>query len=230
MALTQATLIKKISLTDDIFELHYTLSEIKPFTAGQFITFILSWIGWRAYSILEIKDETIVLVIKRWSIEMWGRWGSIFLCDALVWDVFSCVWPAGHFVLSAKNTSRLFLGTGTGLVPLYSHICEWLKWAWNHKYQLVFWVRSKQDLYYLQRFEELKNKYPSTFFYHLMVSRDSAEGIIHHGYVTDFLNEKTILDFEEYYICGAPAMIESCEKKLLELKVPIENIFFEKYA
>jgi NAD(P)H-flavin reductase len=41
MAMMQATLSKKITLTDDVFELHYTLSEKKEMKAGQFMTFIL---------------------------------------------------------------------------------------------------------------------------------------------------------------------------------------------
>jgi len=41
MAMMIATLSKKIALTDDVFELHYILSEKKEMIAGQFITFIL---------------------------------------------------------------------------------------------------------------------------------------------------------------------------------------------
>jgi predicted ferric reductase len=36
-------------------------------------------------------------------------------------------------------------------------------------------------------------------------------------------------NFEEVYICGAPSMIESTEKKLEKIGFNKENIFFEKY-
>lgn len=85
-------------------------------------------------------------------------------------------------------------------------------------------------MYYLERFEALKKLYPDTFYYHLCVSRDESQGIIHKGYVSDFLTQKSVSDFNEFYICGAPAMIEGCQKRLTELGVSSENIFFEKYA
>ncbi len=70
MGLLQATLVRKDLLTTDVFELEYQLSEKKEFIPGQFITFILPGIGGRAYSILEQNNESIILVIKRWSLEM----------------------------------------------------------------------------------------------------------------------------------------------------------------
>jgi ferredoxin-NADP reductase len=213
-----------------VFELHYTLSEKKEMKAGQFMTFILPWVWGRSYSILELRWNIAILIIKRWPIDNGGRWGSIVLCDAEIWDEFKCVWPVGHFVLTEHTASRLFIWTGTGLVPLYSMILEWLKNNSSQKYQLVFWVRYKKDLFYIDKFEALKAKYPDTFYYHTVVSRDPADWIIHSWYVTDFLSPKVIWDFDEFYLCGAPAMIEGVENKLSELWVEKESIFFEKYA
>lgn len=229
MALSQAILTFKKNLTSDVFELHYTLSEEKIFVAGQFLTFILPHIGGRAYSILEYSHGKIVLVIKRWSSDMGGRWGSMMLCDAAVWTSFRCVGPAGHFVLGHQDTSRLFLATGTGLVPLYSQIVSGLSQTGSYKYQLVFWVRTKQDLYYVEKFEALKRQFPDTFYYHLVVSRDIWNSMIHQGYVTDFITEKSVQSFEEYYICGAPNMIESCQDRLSQFGISPEKVFFEKY-
>lgn len=87
-----------------------------------------------------------------------------------------------------------------------------------------------QDLFYLEQFKELKQQYPDTFYYHLVVSRDEAEGMIQKWYVTDFLTENTVKQYQEYYLCGAPAMIEWCQEKLKTLWVPEEQVFFEKYS
>jgi ferredoxin-NADP reductase len=62
------------------------------------------------------------------------------------------------------------------------------------------------------------------------VSRDEAEGMIQKWYVTDFLTENTVKQYQEYYLCGAPAMIEWCQEKLKTLWVPEEQVFFEKYS
>lgn len=231
MPLKTCTLVKKIVLTHDVYELHYELPEVTSMLPGQFITFIMKGIGGRSYSILELLwGKIAVLVIKKWGLEVGWQGGSMKLCDAELWEVFQFVGPAGHFTLSEGVKNRLFLWTWTGLVPLYNQILEWLAREGNEKYQLVFWARHIWDLYYLDRFETLKKLYPQRFYYHLVVSRDESIGMIHKGYVTDFLSKNVTSGYWEYYLCGAPAMIESCQKKLSELWVHEEDIFFEKYA
>lgn len=230
MALKTCTLIKKIALTHDVYELHYKLPESTTMLPGQFMTFILQGIGGRSYSILELLDWTVaVFVIKRWELENTGRGGSIKLCDAELWDVFQFVWPVGHFLLTDGEKNRCFLGTGTWLVPLYNQIISGLARNWKEKYQLVFWARTKKDLFYLDHFADLKEKYPQRFYYHLFVSRDESQDIIHSWYVTDFLTENVASQYSEYYLCGAHAMIQSCQEKLSILWIKDENIFFEKY-
>lgn len=230
MWMMQVTLDKKIALTKDVFELHYKLPEKLDMKPGQFFTFILPWIWGRAYSALEIKSDIVILIIKRWGeADGWRGW-SIALCDANIWDEFKLVGPAGHFVLQDTQVNKLFLGTGTWLVPLYNMILEGLKSNSNSKYQLVFWVRYLDDMFYLGEFETLKKEYPDTFYYHLVVSRSESEWLIHKWYVTDFLSNKVVSEFDEYYICWAPAMIEWCQTKLTELWVDNESIFFEKYS
>lgn len=230
MAMMQAKLVKKISLTHDVFELHYELSEEKQMKPGQFLTFILPGIGGRSYSVLELVWNRAVLIIKKWPAETGWRGWSTALCDAEIWDVFKCVWPVGHFVLQENIWNKLFIGTGTGLVPLYNMILEWLKKKSWEKCQLVFWVRYLTDMFYKENFEKLKTQYPDTFYYHLVVSRDESEWIIKKWYVTDFLSEKVVSQYGEYYLCGAPAMIESCQEKLSWLWIENENIYFEKYV
>jgi len=226
----QITLTKKISLTHDVYELHYKLPEVMSMIPGQFFTFILPGIGWRSYSALEIRSDIVVLIIKRWDGSDGGRGWSIALCDANIWDEFKAVWPAGHFVLQENTDDKLFLWTGTGLVPLYNQIIEWLKKNTWEKYQLVFWVRHMSDVFYLDEFASLKEQYPETFYYHLVVSRDEWKWMVKKWYVTDFLSEKVVSDYKEFYICGAPAMIEWCQEKLSELWVSENKVYFEKYA
>jgi NAD(P)H-flavin reductase len=69
----QVVVNKKIALTGDVFELHYKLPEIKTMLPGQFITFIIAGIGGRSYSILEIKEDIAVLIIKKWEATDGGR-------------------------------------------------------------------------------------------------------------------------------------------------------------
>ena len=146
-----------------------------------------------------------------------------------MWEVFKYVGPAGHFTLSKWRKNRLFLGTWTWLVPLYNQIIAWLRNDTQEIYRLIFGARFKKDLYYIERYEALKKTYAHNFDYTLTVSREDADDVIHKGYVTDFISKDIINQFDQYYICWAPAMIESCIRKLSDYWVSQENIFFEKY-
>lgn len=230
MWMMQVTLEKKIALTKDVFELHYKLPENLTMLAGQFFTFILPWVWGRAYSALDIKDDTVILIIKKWAESDGGRGWSVILCDANLWDKFKLVWPAGHFVLQENADNKLFLWTGTWLVPLYNMILVWLAKNTGEKYQLVFWVRNMSDMFYLKEFAKLKEQYPDRFYYHLVVSRDEWEWMIKKWYVTDFLSPKVVSEYGEFYICWAPAMIEWCQSTLEKLWVENEKIYFEKYS
>ena len=227
MWMFQAVLERSKIIAPNIYELEYSYSGPKDMIPGQFITFILPGIGGRAYSVLEMRDESLILIIKRWSPEMGGRWGSLFLCDAKVGQKFNYVGPSGHFTLSSWDLSRCFLGTGTGFVPLYNQILWSLK-RWDvSKIHLVFWVRTKEDLFYIDELKDLSRKY-AHFDFEIYLSREET-GLAKKWYVTDFLKATNISDFEEFYMCGAPSMIESCETRLIELWIAKERIFFEKY-
>lgn len=227
MSMMVATLREKINLTHDVFKLTYELTDSRRMKPGQFITLILPEIWGRSYSILELNDKIAVLIVKRWSIEEWGRGGSIMLCDAEIWTDFKCVGPAGHFVLTEGDKPRLFIGTGTGFVPLYNQII-WALERWDTKpVSLVFGVRTMSDNFYSSELMQLKQKHPN-FMYSRYLSRQDAIGFLR-GYVTNFLNENVVKNFEEFYLCWAPEMIESTIAKLKEFWVHDDHIFFESY-
>ena len=221
------TLTKKIELTADVFELHFECSEDFEIKPGQFVTFILPKIGGRAYSILEQNWNKTILIIKRVNEENGWRWGSIFICDSQIWDVLNWVWPAGHFVLKETDNNKLFIWTWTGLVPLYNQIIAGLE-RWDiWRYTFIFWVRTREDLFYLDQFSELTRKYKN-FSCGLYLSREESD-VTEKWYVTDFLIEKNTSQYDEAYICWMPVMVDSAVDKLQKSGMKKESIFSEKY-
>ncbi len=223
-------LIEKNKLTSDIYELIFESDDIdfwKNFKSWQFVTFILDKIWGRAYSVLDFLDfQKFVLIIKKREAEDGWRWGSKYICEREVWETLKWVWPSWHFVLQETNKNKLFLATGTWFVPLYNQILWALEKKLEANLTLIFWAREKKDLFYLEKLEELK-KNNKNFDYKIYLSREESE--YNKGYVTDFLEEKNVKNFEEFFICWAPKMIESCEKQLKNLWIFEENIYFEKY-
>lgn len=220
-------LIKKIKLTPDIYELEFEWEKQLKFLCWQFITFLVPIIWWRAYSILEVKLNKIILIIKKREIENWWRWWSKFICELNIWDTLKWIWPAWHFTIKTNNKNKLFLCTWTWFVPLYSQI----KWAieeklwWN--FTLLFWLREKSDIFYIEKLEELKNNNPK-FDYKIYLSKEKRT-IYNKWYITNFLTKENMDFFDEYYICWAPSMIQNTKTILENHWIIKENILTEEY-
>jgi NAD(P)H-flavin reductase len=135
--------------------------------------------------------------------------------------------PAGKFLLQNNNKNKLFIWTGTGFVPLYNQILHALDQNIDCNLELLFWARKLEDLFYLTQLEKIKQD-NSNFNYQVYLSRE--ENTPHNtGYVTDFLSKENIEKFNEYYICGIPALIDSSTEILEKNKITKENILIEKY-
>ena len=236
--LQQFKIIEKKNLTPDVYEITFEWEkdlEIKPW---QFVTFLLPEIGWRAYSILEQNWNKTVLIIKKRELENGWRWWSKYICEREVWEELKAVGPAGHFLLKENKKNKLFIGTGTWLVPLYNMIIAELEKKLKNKVYLTFWIREETDIFYIEQLEDIKKEYPN-FDYEIYISRvkdlhkfklQNHDVNIHSWYTTNHLTKINISKFEEFYICWAPKMIESTVEKLENLWFKTnENIFYEKY-
>ena len=227
MPLNYFRLIEKRKLTSDIYELVFQASEKFDFLPGQFITFILPNIWWRAYSILKTQWNKVTLIIKSRSSNNWWRGWSEYICNRKIWEELKWTNPAGKFLLQNNNKNKLFIWTGTGFVPLYNQIIHSLSQNQECKLELLFWARKLWDLFYLTDLEKIKNN-NSNFDYKVYLSRE--ENTQHNtGYVTDYLTKNNLNNFEEYYICWIPALIDSSIKILEENNISNKNILTEKY-
>jgi len=227
MALKQFTLTETKLLTHDVYEMSFKTEDPIDMDYGQFVTFILPGIWGRSYSVLEVEENTIKLIIKKVELSDSGRGWSIFICDSQVWDTLQWVGPAGHFILQKNDKNKLFIGTGTGLVPLYNQILWINELGLNSKTKMLFWVRREDDLFYIDELNNLAEK--DNFSYEVYTSREKVWDY-REGYVTLYLTEENVKDFEEFYICGMPAMVDACIEKLRELWISEESIFSEKYT
>lgn len=163
------------------------------------------------------------------------------LCEAKIGDKFIGLFPLGHFVLQERISNKFFIGTGTGFAPLYYQICKAIENNFSGKIHFVFGVRFTKDNFYLEKIQELQ-KIHKNFSYSLYFSQEknfensadivknsSGKFSVQSGYVTDFLTVENLENYDEFYICGSPAMVKSAKEKLLLLGKNSENIFSEQY-
>lgn len=220
-------LIEKNKLTSDVYEMIFESEENMSAKPWQFVTFILDKIGWRAYSVLEVNWNKVKLIIKKREVKDWWRWWSKFICELEIWDNLKWVWPAWHFLLQENSKNKLFIWTWVGLVPLYNQINWSLQKKQLAKLKLLFWVRTKADVFYEEKFKNIKETNPN-FDYSISLSREDILWY-HNWYTTDLIDEETVKEFEEYYLCWAPSVVDCAVEKLKNLWVSEEAIFYEKY-
>lgn len=224
--INQDYILKNIkNLTSDVFELEFEGDNEILAEAWQFITFLIPWIWARAYSILEKNWKNLKFIIKKIEIENGWKWWSKFLCEQKENTVLKWIWPSWHFILKENEKNKVFLGTGTGFVPLFNQIKTALKKNKKEKLKFIFWVRTSKDLFYLEELKNLKEKF-SNFDFTIYLSREENKDF-KKWYITDEI--KFLQDFEEAYICWSPAMVDSAKEILLKQNFLEENIFDEKY-
>jgi len=220
-------LINKTKLTHNIFELTFEWEKEFKFLHWQFITFIIKSVWGRSYSILKTNEKKIILIIKKREKTEWWRWWSKYLCERSIWDIISWIWPAWHFTLKHNNNNKLFLWTWTWFVPLYNQINWALQLNLKSNLTLLFGLRTKDDIFYLEKLEKLKSKY-SNFNYEIYLSREK-NNIFNKWYITDFLIKKNINKYKEFYICWTPSMIQNSKRILENCMIKKEDILTEEY-
>lgn len=219
------TLIQKKYLTSEVFELVYESKNDFEIIPGQFITFLLPKTGFaRAYSVLYKEEKKIFFIIKRLEN---GRWWSKEICDYNIGIILHWLGPAGHFIDSKKEVNKLYLATGTGIVPLYFLVKDLLSKWYKKNLKIIFGNRTFGDIYYLNELLELKNKF-SNFDFEIFLSREQKVWF-QKWYISSFLTQKNKNNFQEFYICGNPNMVDEVENILKNSWVLQENIFKEKY-
>ncbi|MEM7433602.1 MAG: NADH:ubiquinone reductase (Na(+)-transporting) subunit F [Myxococcota bacterium] len=145
--------------------------------------------------------------------------------------------PYGEFF--AKDTERemVFIGGGTGMAPLRSHILDQLKRIGTNR-RISFWfgVRSVRDLFYVDEFEALAAEHDN-FSYTVSLSEPDpnddwtgAVGFIHQVAFDRYLSDHPAPEDCEYYLCGPPLMIAAVTEMLRDLGVSEDDIMFDDFG
>lgn len=217
-------LTQKKNLTADVYELIFTIPESIQVEPGQYTLFILPKSKLRrAYSIGYTDGQTFTFIIK----QIEGGAGSTEICSLEIGEEIIGMVPLGHFVLKANTTPKLFIGTGTGFAPLYFQIRAMMDSGIETPLLYIFGVRNLSDVFYIDELNRIKKEYP-TFDYKIFLSQEDSESTIQ-GRVTDFLTKENISSYEEFYLCGSPAMVKDARERLEASGMEKEKVFFEQY-
>jgi Na+-transporting NADH:ubiquinone oxidoreductase subunit F len=203
----------------------------------------------RAYSMANHPAEGNIITLNvriappPWDSEA-NRWHNVNpgICSSFIFsrqpgDEVAISGPYGDFFIKETDREMIYIGGGAGMAPLRSqimHLFETLKTT--RKVSYWYAGRSKSELFYTETFRALEKQFPN-FTYHTTLSRPKPEdqwtgsvGHVQKVLIKEYLGSHPCPEEVEYYLCGPPAMLQSCLRMLDSLGVPSENIAFDDFG
>lgn len=233
----KGTLVKKILLAEDTYDLIVKTEEDVKFEAGQFLNLTIED-GQepkirRAYSICSPPHYKRELVICIKIVE--GGRATGWMKNLPEGSEIEFMAPLGHFTFD-KDSKRdaLFIATGTGLAPLNSMIEEQLKNGDTRPMTLVFGLRHIKNMFYVEHLKKLEAKHPNFKYIQTLSRPENSSWKGEKGRVTDWLNNNFSKNFKvqevDLYICGLGEMVQEVQKIMEAQGVPKEHVHFERYS
>lgn len=145
--------------------------------------------------------------------------------------------PYGEFFAKETDHEMIFVGGGSGMAPMRSHIFDQLK-RLHSKRKISYWygARSLAEVFYQEDFNQLANDYEN-FEWFIGLSEPQPEddwhgatGFIHQILYDNYLKDHPAPEDCEYYLCGPPMMISAVQKMLYDLGVDSKNVLFDKFG
>ncbi|MGR9100003.1 MAG: NADH:ubiquinone reductase (Na(+)-transporting) subunit F [Gammaproteobacteria bacterium] len=144
--------------------------------------------------------------------------------------------PYGEFFARETENEMVFVGGGSGMAPMRSHIFDQLKRLRSQR-KITFWYgsRSLGEVFYREDFDRLAKEHDN-FEWTIGLSEprpedhwQGATGFIHQILYDSYLKEHSAPEDVEYYLCGPPMMISAVQKMLDDLGVEARNVLFDKF-
>lgn len=249
-----AKLSDKYYLTDNQKYLYLKFELVSPdrieYFAGQYVSIKINEAGERrSYSIASTPDDNhgfhlLVEVVP-------GGKGSNYLNELNIGQEVEILAPLGQFTIKpvnnltitpinhytnkALNNKLLFIGTGSGVVPLYAMIKDLLINKKETRDIRLHWgMRSEEDLFFVNDLNQLSEEH-TNFVFDIVLSKPSESWQLCIGHVQDCITRDfgtTQVNLAEWeaYICGRPELVQDMSEKLVTLGIDKEKIYHERYS
>lgn len=218
---------EKTQVTRDIYEIRIEKPENFNFQAGQFVQFSIPQEDknlLRSYSISSTPADPYIEFCIKFLED--GR-ASNYLKHLNIGDAIEFQGPRGLFINQNHSNAISCIATGTGMAPTLSLIRDELENQKNtNEVRLLFGVRSEDDIFWTERFKNLKIQYPN-FHYDITLSQPKLDGgwAGLQGRVTEHMLHHLIN--HNFFLCGNAAMVKDVRDILLKNGIDGKAIHFE---
>lgn len=218
---TTTVCLRNAVIARDIWEFRLRKPEGFAFKAGQFVLFDVplvdapSDVQTRAFSIASAPGEKELLFVAK--MKEGGR-ASRWIAEVLKEGTpVTLQGPFGAFILHPENPRDIvMIATSTGIAPFRSQLHDLLTSNDARRIDLLFCVRSEEDLFWVEELESLAQHH-ERFTVHVTLSGGSPSWKGHRGRVQSIAHT-TIADIaaRQVFICGNPQMTLELKKICLE--------------
>jgi Na+-transporting NADH:ubiquinone oxidoreductase subunit F len=161
---------------------------------------------------------------------------STYLFSLKPGEIVTAIGPFGDFHVSETEREKVYLGGGSGMAPLRSHLSYLLETCMSTA-RISYWfgARTRQEVYYQAYFENLARKYPN-FTFHVVLSEALPEdswhsytGFVHAALKSAYLDSHPDPKSVEYFLCGPPVMVKAATTMLREFGVSSDQVFYDEF-
>lgn len=233
-------LVALTPLTHDILHVHVELDAALPFLPGQYAE-VAPRAGSaagvpRRYSFANVPEASgttrrLEFFVRRVPGGQFTEW---LFGEARIGDALEVSAPHGDFVLRESSAPMLCIAGGSGLAPLLSMLRGALATQRRpREVTLVFGARTRADLYMLDAIEALRSEWPVRFDFVPVLSGEPVDSdwAGRRGFIADHLADVLgdALATQQAYLCGPPAMVDSCATALTDAGVPAAEIHADRF-
>lgn len=238
-------------LTADVRSFSVTLERETGFQPGQFMLLQLPGVeGARAYSMVNYSEKTRQLdfVIKHFKDGKCSEWLFNSPKEGTEVNVFG---PLGHAVFEPHlEHDLLLLAGGSGIAGMMAMLAQADQIGYLNTYniELIFGVRSADDVFYLRELKRLTQRYPDNLYVTIALSevdnqRDVVEliesvsavsknlKIATGGFVHEHIEVSRTSINTMAFIAGPPPMVDASIRELVTTcEFDVDRIRYDKFA
>ncbi|KAA9394323.1 phenylacetate-CoA oxygenase/reductase subunit PaaK [Kocuria coralli] len=143
---------------------------------------------------------------------------------------------AAREVAKNAHVHLVAFAAGSGITPIMAITRAVLAASANSSVDLVYANRSSSDVMFAEELGDMKDRYPSRFAIHHVLSREQRinpllSGRIDAEKLTELLDHVIQVDrTDEWFLCGPFELVQMCRDTLAERGVPEEAIRFELFT
>jgi ring-1,2-phenylacetyl-CoA epoxidase subunit PaaE len=191
----------------------------------------------RSYSLCRPPERgALSIAIKRNAGGRFSEWAQTELHPGDEIDVMS---PQGTFTTTLADLDAAHvagIAAGSGITPIMALASTVLERSATSRFTLVYTNRSSLDVMFLDELADLKDRYPTRFALHHVLSREQRAAPVLSGRLDEH-KLRRILDglilpdtVDEWFLCGPIELVQLCRETLADIGVDRAHVRYELFT